>query len=143
VLLTAGDALLLGVVAGLVAHGLDLPAPSAVGFVVGVFALFPHVGIMVGSVPLLLLALAFESGTWALVLLVGVIAVQVLDSVLLRPRIARRGVEIGLLVPWVVGLIGYAVYGPGAAAFGAAYAILGLAILDGLHAANRFRTGMA
>lgn len=142
ILLTIGDALLLGIVAGLSAHALDLPAPSAVGFVVGLFALFPHVGIMVGSIPLLLLAVAFQAGAWALVLLVGVIAAQALDSVLLRPRIGRRGVDIGLLVPWVVGLIGYAVYGPGAAAFGVAYAILGLAILDGLHAANQFRSAI-
>jgi predicted PurR-regulated permease PerM len=143
ILLTVGDAIAFGVVGGLVAHALGLPAPTAVGFVVGLFALFPHIGIIVGAIPLLLLTLAFESGSWAIVLFAGAVLAQIADSTLLRPRIGRRSIEIGLLVPWVVGLIGYTVYGPGAAAFGTAYAILGLAILDGLQAANRFRSGMA
>jgi hypothetical protein len=37
-----------------------------------------------------------------------------------------------LVVPWVVALVGFAVYGPGAAAFGAMYAVFGLALLDRL-----------
>ena len=37
------------------------PAPSAVGFTAGVLSLFPHVGLTLGCIPLLLLTLGFRS----------------------------------------------------------------------------------
>ena len=117
---------------GGVAAALDLPAPSAVGFAAGVASLLPYVGITLGSVPLLLLTLGFRSLTAALVLLAVVLAVQVLDSLVIRPHAAAQSVDTGLVVPWAVALLGYAVYGPGAAAFGAMYAVFALALLDRL-----------
>lgn len=117
---------------GGVAAALDLPAPSAVGFAAGVASLLPYVGITLGSVPLLLLTLGFRSLTAALVLLAVVLAVQVFDSLVIRPHAAAQSVDTGLVVPWAVALIGYAVYGPGAAAFGAMYAVFALALLDRL-----------
>ena len=48
--------------------------------------------------------------------------------------------NIGLLVPWVVVLLGYTVYGIGGAAFGLAYAVFGLAVLDRLDRANDRRS---
>jgi predicted PurR-regulated permease PerM len=127
---TIGLFVALGV--GGVAAALDLPAPSAIGFVAGVASLLPYVGITVGSIPLLLLTLGFRSLTAAVVLLAVVLVVQVTDSLVIRPHAARQTVDIGLAVPWVVALLGYAVYGPGAAAFGAMYAVFGLALLDRL-----------
>jgi predicted PurR-regulated permease PerM len=127
---TIGLFVALGV--GGVAAALDLPAPSAIGFAAGVGSLLPYVGITIGAVPLLLMTLGFESLTAALVLLVVVLGVQLLDSLLIRPHAARQSVDTGLVVPWVVALLGYGVYGPGAAAFGAMYAVFGLALLDRL-----------
>lgn len=137
VVLTVGVALLLGLIATSVAEWLELPAPSALGFVVGVMALLPHVGLIVGSVPLLLLTLGFRSGAMAVTLAVVVIVVQALDSLLMRPWIARRTVHIGLLVPWVVAMLAYAVYGIGAAAYGLVVAVFVLAVLDRLDEAHR------
>jgi predicted PurR-regulated permease PerM len=117
---------------GGLAAALDLPAPSAIGFAAGVASLLPYVGITIGAVPLLLLTLGFRSLTAALVLLVVVLVVQVVDSLLIRPHAARQSVDTGLVVPWAVALLGYAIYGPGAAAFGAMYAVFGLALLDRL-----------
>jgi predicted PurR-regulated permease PerM len=130
VLLTVAVALLLGLAATAVAQWLELPAPSALGFVVGVMALLPHVGLVVGSIPLLLLTVGFRSGAMAITLAVVVLLLQALDSLLMRPWIARRSVHIGLLVPWVVVLLAYAVYGIGAAAYGLVVAVFVLALLD-------------
>jgi predicted PurR-regulated permease PerM len=123
-------ALLLGLVATAVAQWLELPAPSALGFVVGVMALLPHVGLVVGSVPLLLLTVGFRSGTMAITLALVVLLLQALDSLHMRPWVARRSVHVGLLVPWVVVLLAYAVYGIGAAAYGLVIAVFVLAVLD-------------
>ena len=90
----------------------------------------PHVGLVLGSLPLILLVLALRSdvaaiGPWSCWL-----AAQLVDSFVLRRRIADRSVHIGLLVPWVVVLVGYAVYGVGGAAYGLAFAVFGLALID-------------
>lgn len=130
VVLTMGVALLLGLIGTSVAQWLALPAPAALGFAIGVMALLPHVGLVVGSVPLLLLTVGFRSGTMAIVLSVVVVAVQLLDSWFVRNWIARRSVHIGLLVPWVVALLGYSLYGIGAAAYGTIAAVFVLAALD-------------
>jgi predicted PurR-regulated permease PerM len=122
-------------VVSLVAWGAS--APAAVGFTAGVASLFPYVGLTVGAIPMLLLTLGFRSLLSAAVLLVIVLVLQIVDSMLIRPRLADRSVEFGLVVPWVVALIGYSVYGIGGATYGAAFALFGLAVLDRIEAANR------
>lgn len=141
IVLTAAVALLEGMVATAIAQQLELPAPAALGFAIAVLALLPHVGLVVGAIPLLLLTLGFRSATTALLLALGVVVVQALDSMYMRPWIARRAVHVGLFVPWVVALLGYAVYGIGGAAYGVLVAVFGLAVLDGLQQANEVREG--
>lgn len=136
VVLTVGVALLLGLIGTSVAQQLALPAPAALGFAIAVMALLPHVGLVVGSVPLLLLTVGFRSGTMAIGLAVVVVIVQSLDSLYVRGWIARRSVHIGLLAPWVVALLAYAVYGIGAAAYSTVALVFLLALLDQLHLAN-------
>jgi predicted PurR-regulated permease PerM len=133
------QALWVGLAVGGLATLLDLPAPSAVGFTAGVLSLFPYVGLTLGAIPLLLLTLGFRSLLAAVVLLIVVVVLQLADSMVVRPRVAERSVEIGLAVPWVVALLGYSVYGVGGAAYGVAFALFGLAVLDRLEAANRAR----
>jgi predicted PurR-regulated permease PerM len=143
ILLTAGTATVVGLASAAVASALDLPAALAVGFTTGLLALLPHVGIVGGYVPRLLLSIGFRSLTTALVLLVVAIALQVVDSLVVRRWIARRSVDIGLVVPWVVALVGYEVYGIGGGAYGLAFAVFGLAILDQLHLRNEARVAAA
>jgi predicted PurR-regulated permease PerM len=143
IVLTVAVAGLLGLVATIVAQWLDLPAPSAIGFAVGVLALLPHVGLLVGSIPLLLLTVGFRSGSMAIALAVAVVVLQVLDSVLVRPWIAARSVHIGLLVPWVVALLGYSIYGVGGAAYALVVAVFGLTVLDRLDELTRESGGDA
>jgi predicted PurR-regulated permease PerM len=137
IVFAVAEALWVGLAVGVVASLLDLPAPSAVGVTAGILSLFPHVGLTLGSIPLLLLTLGFRSLLAAIVLLVIVVALQILDSMTVRPRVAARSVETGLAVPWIVALLGYSVYGVGGAAYGVAFALFGLAVLDRLDIANR------
>lgn len=134
VVYSVGEALAVGLGVAAIAAALDLPAPTAVGFAAGVLSLFPHVGLTAGAIPMLLLTLGFRSLPTAIGMLVVVLTLQVADSMVVRPRLAARSVDVGLLVPSVVALLGYAVYGVGGAAYATAYAIFGLAVLDRLRA---------
>ncbi|HET6949452.1 MAG TPA: AI-2E family transporter [Acidimicrobiales bacterium] len=132
VLLTVAEALLVGVLVGTAAALADVPAPAALGVTAGVMALLPHVGLVLGTLPLVLLVLALRSDIAAIVTVVLVLLCQLGDSYWLRRKIARRSVHVGLLVPWTVALVGYAVYGVGGAAYGVALAVFVLALLDEL-----------
>lgn len=140
VVMTAAVAISMGLAGTAVATALNLPAPSALGVAIGVAGLLPHVGLVAGSVPLLLVTVGFRSGLIATVLFAAVLALQVADSVLIRPHIARRSVDVGLLVPWMVALLGYAIYGLGGAAYGVVLAFFFVALLDRLEAANEARS---
>jgi predicted PurR-regulated permease PerM len=132
-----------GLLEAAVANALDLPAATAAGLTAGVLALLPHVGILIGSVPLLLLSLGFRSTSTTILLALVVVALQVADSAYVRSWIGRRSVEIGLVVPWVVALLGYSVYGIGGAGYALAFAIGGLAVFDQLERRNRERVEAA
>jgi predicted PurR-regulated permease PerM len=137
IVFAVAEAMWVGLAVGAVSSLLDLPAPTALGVTAGVLSLFPYVGLTLGAIPMLLLTLGFRSLFAAAVLLVVVLAAQLIDAMVVRPRMAKRSVEIGLAVPWIVALLGYAVYGVGGAAYGVAFAVFGLAVLDRLEAANR------
>jgi predicted PurR-regulated permease PerM len=129
---TLVESVLVGLVVAGAARLLDVPAPAALGLGAAVMAIFPHVGIVLGSVPLVLLVLALRSDVLALVTVAVVVICQLGDSYWLRRRISLYSVHVGLLVPWVVALVGYATYGIGGAAYGLAFAVFVLAILDEL-----------
>jgi predicted PurR-regulated permease PerM len=130
VLFTLGEGLLAGLAVGLTAWVLGLPAPSALGLAAGLVSLLPHVGLVLGGLPFLLLMLGLRSDAATIAAAVVIIAVQLLDSLVIRPWIADRSVHIGLLVPWLVTLVGYRVYGVGGAAYSLAFAAFGLAAID-------------
>jgi putative heme transporter len=132
VLLMVAEGLVVGLLVTGIAYLLDLPSSAALGFAAGLLAMLPHVGIVLGNLPLILLLLALRSDLAAIVAAVVVIACQLVDSYVVRRRISLYSVHVGLLVPWVVVLVGYAVYGVGGAAFALVFAVFGLAVLDEL-----------
>jgi putative heme transporter len=134
VLLMLAEGLVVGFLVTGIAQLLDVPSPAALGLAAGVLAMLPHVGIVLGNLPLILLLLALRSDITAIVAAVVVIACQLVDSYVVRRRISLHSVHVGLLVPWVVVLVGYAVYGVGGAAFAVVFAVFGLAVLDELGA---------
>ena len=140
---TVGEGLLAGVVVATVAALLDVPAPAALGLAAGLMALLPHVGLVLGTLPLVLLVLAMRSGVATVATIAIVLTCQLLDSFWLRRRISRNSVHIGLLVPWVVALVGYSVYGVGGAAYGLAVAVFAHAVLDELGARRSLAGGIA
>lgn len=129
---TIGVGLAVGVVVAAAAALLDVPSPAALGLAAGVMGMLPHVGLVLGTLPLMLLLLALEPGAVTVVAVVVVLSCQLGDSFWLRRRIARRSVHMGLLVPWIVAVVGYEVYGVGGVAYGLALAIFVLAVLDEL-----------
>jgi putative heme transporter len=137
VFLLVGEGLVIGLLVTGIAYLLDLPSSAAIGFAAGLLAMLPHVGIVLGNLPLILLLLALRSDLAAIVAAVVVIACQLVDSYIVRRRISLYSVQVGLLVPWVVVLVGYAVYGVGGAAFALVFAVFGLAVLDELAARRR------
>lgn len=132
ILLTVAEGVVVGLAVAGAASLLDVPAPAALGLVAGVMAMLPHVGLVLGAVPLILLVLALKSEVVTVVTVVVVLACQLGDSFWLRRRIALHSVHIGLLAPWVVALVAYEVYGVGGVAYGLALAVFGLAVLDEL-----------
>jgi putative heme transporter len=130
ILLTIAEGVVIGLVVGGVARLLDVPAPAALGLAAGIMALLPHVGLVLGTLPLVLLMLALRSDLATIVAAVVILVCQLVDSFWVRRRISLHSVHVGLLVPWVVGLVGYAVYGVGGAAYGIALAVFALAVLD-------------
>ncbi len=127
---TVGEGMLVGLIVATAARLLGMPVPAALGLAAGVMALLPHVGIALGALPLILLVLALRSDAAAIVTAAVALAAQVGDSFWLRRRVAAHSVDVGLLVPWIVVLVGYAVYGVGGAAYGLAVAVFALALLD-------------
>jgi predicted PurR-regulated permease PerM len=130
-MLAVAHSVAIGLLAGAGAWALDLPAPAALGMGAGVAAFLPHLGVVLGSTPILLLALGFRSATVALLVLAIAIALQLFDSLVLRRHIHLL-VEMGLLVPFVAAVLLHATYGVGAVVFGLAYVIFLTAVLDEL-----------
>ncbi len=119
-----------GVVFGLVCWLLGMQAPLSLGVAVGVFTVFPLVGVIVGSVPALLLAFGSQSWPVGAAVLTVVIVLQVIEAALVRPYVDPRTVRLGPTIPIVVALVAYDLYGVGGAVYAIALAILGLAALD-------------
>jgi predicted PurR-regulated permease PerM len=130
ILLIVGEGVVAGVGVGLAAEMLDVPAPAALGLAAGIMALLPHVGLVLGTLPFLLLVIGLRSDEATIVAVVVIIACQLADSMFVRPRLAARSVHVGLLVPWAVALVGYVSYGVGGAAYSLAFAVFALAVVD-------------
>ncbi len=84
---------IVGVLVGLGAWAIGLPAPLALGLFAGLAEFVPTIGSIVGAVPALLLALTQGTGgfLWTLAL---VVAVQQLESNIIEPVVQRRMVQI-------------------------------------------------
>ena len=120
-----------GISAFVVGRFADLPAPVALGLYVAIFSFIPYLGVMVGAVPMVLLAAGLESSTTALAVLFAMFVVQAGAAAVMR-RVQRSTLYVGPGVTLVVGLLGYAVYNIGGALFGIAGAVFALAFVDAI-----------
>jgi predicted PurR-regulated permease PerM len=126
------EAVVTGVVAGLTCWLLDVPAAFSLGFVVGLLAVLPLMGIIVGGIPALLLAFGLQGWTATLVLLAVLVALQTVEAVAVRPYVDARTVRVGPTVPIVLGLLAFELYGVGGSIYGIALAVIGMAALDSI-----------
>lgn len=129
-LVAIAQGIVAGAAVGATCWLLDIPAAFSLGFVTGILAVLPLIGIVVGGLPALLLAFGLDgwrSASWLLVLLV---VLQLLEAAVVRPYVDRRSVRVGPTVPIIVGLLGFELYGPGGAVYAIALAVVALAALD-------------
>ena len=117
---------------GFLAWGIGLPAPFVLGVLAGAIGLIPNLGIVVGGLPALLLALGLKPWRDALFVLVLLLALQIVEGVVVRKRVDSMSVHVGPALPAIVALIGYELYGIGGACYGAAGLVFLIAWLDAL-----------
>jgi predicted PurR-regulated permease PerM len=107
----------MAVIAGLIAYGcaraLDLPGGAPLAVWMALLDFIPVVGVVVGALPLVLLAAA-TSPAWqtALVALV-LLGYQVIETVYLQKRVERSSLHIGPFVTIAVAMVGLELYGIG------------------------------
>lgn len=135
-LFAIANAIVNGIVVGLLARALDLPAPASLGVAVGLLTLLPLIGVLVGGIPALLLAYGLEPWQTGTVVLGVLLALQLVEALVVRPRVDRRTVRVGPTAPIVVALLGFELYGFGGAVYAVAAVVIVLAALD---AAGRLR----
>jgi predicted PurR-regulated permease PerM len=128
-LIALAQGFVVGFVTWVVCRLADVPAPAPLGLIIGLFSAMPYLGIVVGSIPALLLAAGFRSFTAAGVLLAIFLAMQIGQIVLSR-RLRGRVLYVGPALVTVVFLLGYDVYGIGGAIFGTAIGVFAMALAD-------------
>jgi len=128
-------AVLVALATGMLTYGIarwaSLPAPVALGLFVAIFSVVPYVGVMIGSLPAVLLAVGLETSRTALALFVAVCAVQV-GAAIVQQRVQHATLYVGPGITLIVGLLGFATYNIGGAVFGVAATVFALALVDAL-----------
>jgi predicted PurR-regulated permease PerM len=128
ILVALTQAVAVGFVIGGVSAAVGLEAPFLIGFIAGLLGIVPAVGIVLGSLPAVLLAVALASPAAGLALLAVAVALQAVQVVLVRPALRRSVGDVGPALAVVVMLIAYELYGIG----GAVYAFVGLVFVMAL-----------
>jgi predicted PurR-regulated permease PerM len=106
-------------IAGLLAYGiaraLDLPGASPLAVWMALVDVIPVLGIVLGGLPLVLLAAA-TAPAWQTVLAGLVLALwQLFETLYLQPRVEMRSIHLGPFISIAIGMIGLEVYGIGGA----------------------------
>ena len=126
--------ILQGLVVALLATGvvlaLDLPAPVLLPLLAGTMAMLPYIGVLIGALPLVLLAAGLESLAAGITVLAVAAGLQAVEAFVVRPRVDTRSVHVGPAIPVIVAAVGYEIYGVGAAFYGVVIAIFLLAFAD-------------
>ena len=126
--------ILQGLVVALLATGavvaLDLPAPVLLPLLAGTMAMLPYIGVLIGALPLVLLAAGLQSLAAGTAVLAVAAGLQAVEAFVVRPRVDTRSVHVGPAIPVIVAAVGYEIYGVGAAFYGVVIAIFLLAFAD-------------
>lgn len=127
--LTALRSVTAGAGAFIAATSLGLDMPGVLAILAALAAFVPYVGILLGGLPVALMALLY-SPTEAIVVLVVVVALQVLDALVVQRHIDGRSVPLGLFPTLVAAMLGFHLHGPGGLLIGVAVAAMLVAVVE-------------
>lgn len=113
---------------------LDLPAPFLLGLLVGVLGAVPVIGFLLGAVAPLLLAAAVQDQFAFIAVIALAVALQLVETLVVRRKVDRRTVRVGPALMLVVGITCYKLYGLGGAVYGCCVLVFALALLDAVAA---------
>jgi predicted PurR-regulated permease PerM len=126
--LMALRAVVAGVVGGVACLLLGLDTPTVLGVGFALLSLIPGLGIVLATVPVVVL-LAIASPPTAVIVGIVALLAQALDVVFVQNRIDASSVEVGPTPTLVAGLVGLQLYGFGGLLVGLAVAVYTLAVL--------------
>jgi predicted PurR-regulated permease PerM len=112
------------------AYALDLPGKAPLALWAALFDLIPLVGLLLGVLPVVLLAGTTSSWEATLVVAAVLVAWQVFEGLRLQRSIERRSVHLGPFVSFVVALVGLDLYGIGGVFVSLVLATLVAVVLD-------------
>ncbi len=127
---SAVAAMAIGALVWIAGRALDVPAPGLFALAAAIASTVPYVGIVIGSLPMLLAGLGVAPAWQVGLVAAAVVGVQIVEATRWRPVVDRRSLYVGPAVPLVAGAIGYSVYGPGGAVALVIVAVFGLALVD-------------
>ncbi|MCB1003023.1 MAG: AI-2E family transporter [Acidimicrobiales bacterium] len=131
VALSLAKAVLAGVFTWAVCIIADVPGAVLLGLWVGAWSLVPAVGVLVGSLAVVLLGVTVSFDT-AAALLGLFLAYQVAEALVLQRRIETRSIHVGPFLSLVVAALGLELYGIGGLFGGLALVVFALCVLDSL-----------
>jgi predicted PurR-regulated permease PerM len=130
VLFALARAAVAGFAAWALCYGEDVPAPIVLGVAVAALSVVPGFGIVFGGVFALLLEAGLGTQDGVMRLALGFLALQVADVFFTRRVVVPRSLTVGPAPIVIAVILGFEVYGIGGAAYAAALAIFGVALLD-------------
>jgi predicted PurR-regulated permease PerM len=111
---------------------LEIPAIGLLALFGALAATVPYFGIVIGWLPVLLLAVGVASGLEVALAALVAASLQVTEGLWWRRQVDDRSIRVGPAVPIVVAILGFGIYGIGGALYGCVLAVLVLAMADQL-----------
>ena len=127
---TLAQSTAVGCAIALLALWLHAPAPALIGLFAALATLIPYLGVLVGSIPLLVIGIGVGELWQVGVAAIVVVALVVVEAAWWRPWTHRTSLYVGPAIPLIVAIIGFAVYGIGGALFSMVLAVFALALVD-------------
>ena len=127
----------LGIVAGLFAYVLcrlaSVPGHTVLALVVLLGSAVPYIGVVVGGLPIVLLAFGLHpSGSTGSLVLIALLAYQTLDVVVFMRPLHRRSIVIGPAITLLSAMMFFALGGLGLALSGIAVVVFAACVVDEL-----------
>ncbi len=130
---SVGRAAVAGLYAYAICHIAGLPGAVVLSLVVGIFTLLPYVGVLVGCLPIVLLAVGLDPSAPRALLLFGAFLVyQLVEALVVQPRLDAKSIRIGPAVTFVMAMVAFELYGIGGALYGVTVVVFVVAVLDEL-----------